>query len=339
MNYQKIDTLEICRMIREAPKELLSSTETCLLLTMAIIGGKNNRKINPGLKWLAEYTKLSKSSLIRLIEFLVSKEVLIITHDRKRGSHENSCYEINVDLLSNARSNRSHRNKTNPEKLISSCEIKNEQNIFSLSSSTVTPESSVTMTPRTIQPIITTINDQSIVKSEADPILPISKKFEKKIRKENSLLADAHIVFDYWKEVMEHPGARFDEQRKRKIISALNNKFSVEQLKKAIDNAKKSDFHRGCNDSGTIYDSIGLIFRNPEKIGEFIRGFGTNTAGRNKNVATAPKMSFTERNKKRVNMFSDLESIMFPEFANRPMLARNKDGLLTYDKKDETNGW
>lgn len=79
-------------------------------------------------------------------------------------------------------------------------------------------------------------------------------------------------VFNYWKLVMNHPKAKLDNARKKKIIAAIKLKFSITQLKQAIDGCSKSSWHMGENNQKQKYDSISLIFRDAEKIESFIQG-------------------------------------------------------------------
>lgn len=89
---------------------------------------------------------------------------------------------------------------------------------------------------------------------------------------ENSSLAghdDVQVVFAHWQQVMNKPKTKLDDVRKRKIKAALKS-FSVADCKHAIDGCAQSDFHMGKNDTGKRFDGISLIFRNPEKIEQFM---------------------------------------------------------------------
>ncbi len=88
----------------------------------------------------------------------------------------------------------------------------------------------------------------------------------------NSTLAghdDVQVVFAHWQQVMNKPKAKLDDVRRRKIKAALKS-FSVPDCQLAIDGCAQSDFHMGKNDNGKRYDGISLIFRNSEKIEQFI---------------------------------------------------------------------
>ena len=79
----------------------------------------------------------------------------------------------------------------------------------------------------------------------------------------------ARSVFDYWRERLNHPRAQFSPERKRKIEARLKDGLTVERLRQAIDGCASSPHHMGENTTGTVYDSIDLIFRNVAKVEEF----------------------------------------------------------------------
>jgi len=80
---------------------------------------------------------------------------------------------------------------------------------------------------------------------------------------------DVQIVFDHWRNVMDHKRAKLDNKRKGKIKSALKL-FTVEECLKAIYGCSLSPFHMGENESMTRYDSIDLIFRGADYIEKFM---------------------------------------------------------------------
>lgn len=80
---------------------------------------------------------------------------------------------------------------------------------------------------------------------------------------------EVDVVFNHWKEVMHSPRSVLDNNRKKKIQAALKH-YSVADLLKAIDGCSRSAFHMGINEKGTKFNSIDLIFRNSEKIEQFM---------------------------------------------------------------------
>lgn len=77
-------------------------------------------------------------------------------------------------------------------------------------------------------------------------------------------------VFEYWKTTMNHPRAKFDNKRKRVISRALNFGYSLSDLKQAIDGCANTPYNMGKNDTGSVYDDIGLILRDADHIERFM---------------------------------------------------------------------
>jgi len=93
------------------------------------------------------------------------------------------------------------------------------------------------------------------------PILNLEKK--------KSYLSEIKEIFSYWQEIFYHPQAKLSNDRRAKIKARFAEGYTVDQLKKAIDGCKASAYHMGENESGKKYDSIGLIFRNADKVEQF----------------------------------------------------------------------
>lgn len=75
-------------------------------------------------------------------------------------------------------------------------------------------------------------------------------------------------VFDYWKLVMGKQRAVLDKKRSRDIGWAIAV-WGVEGAREAIDGCKLSPFHMGKNARNTVYNDIGLIFRDAERVERF----------------------------------------------------------------------
>ncbi len=79
-----------------------------------------------------------------------------------------------------------------------------------------------------------------------------------------------HSVFDFWLEIMAKGGnTKLTPERKSKIKARLREGYSVDEIKQAIVNCSKSEFHMGVNDNGRKYDDLTLILRNGAKLEEF----------------------------------------------------------------------
>lgn len=91
------------------------------------------------------------------------------------------------------------------------------------------------------------------------------KNPNKETNKEN-----IYVVFEFWKATFNSPKTVLTEKRKKKIEARLEQGYSVDDIKKAILNCSKSDYHMGKNERGTVYNDIELICREPEKLDRFI---------------------------------------------------------------------
>jgi hypothetical protein len=80
---------------------------------------------------------------------------------------------------------------------------------------------------------------------------------------------DVQTVFDYWRYRIVHLKARLDEKRRRKIRMRLNDGYTVQQLRDAIDGCATSKFHMGQNDRRTAYNDIELICRDASHVDKF----------------------------------------------------------------------
>jgi len=85
-------------------------------------------------------------------------------------------------------------------------------------------------------------------------------------------------VFSYWRQVAGHPTAKLDAKRKRAIAGRLKDGFSVEDLKRAIDGCKASDWHQGKNQGSKVYDDVELICRNASNVERFQQYLVVGTA-------------------------------------------------------------
>lgn len=96
--------------------------------------------------------------------------------------------------------------------------------------------------------------------------------------KSRVVLLDVRRVFDHWREVLDHPRAKLDANRRNKIAARLRDGFTVSDLIAAIDGCRASEFHMGDNEQKKKYDDIGLICRDASKV-EFFMGVEKSTGG------------------------------------------------------------
>ncbi|BCA93809.1 hypothetical protein TUM19329_01700 [Legionella antarctica] len=98
------------------------------------------------------------------------------------------------------------------------------------------------------------------------------------LNSETNLSADIQTIFEHWRSVMNHPRAKLDQKRQRKIAQALKLGFSVAELKQAIDGCSMTPHNMGKNEGNQLYNYIDLIFRNAEHIERFINNAGGSHA-------------------------------------------------------------
>lgn len=88
-------------------------------------------------------------------------------------------------------------------------------------------------------------------------------------RKDNTGPVDR--LFALWRTTYNHPKAKLDDKRKKKIQAALKLGYSVAELEHAIEGYKFSPHHMGHNDSNTVYDDIELFLRDAKHIDKGIQ--------------------------------------------------------------------
>lgn len=93
-------------------------------------------------------------------------------------------------------------------------------------------------------------------------------------------VGQVQVVFAYWQQTLNHQQAKLTPKRERNIRARLKEKYSVEDIKQAIDGCASSPFHMGQNDKGTVYDDIELICRSGEKLESFISRRNSNGQAR-----------------------------------------------------------
>jgi hypothetical protein len=85
-----------------------------------------------------------------------------------------------------------------------------------------------------------------------------------------TVLETVRQVFAHWQTVMDSPRSKLDRKRTKLIADALKLGYSADDLRTAIDGCRVSPFHMGENEKGAKFNGLELIFRNAEKIDQFI---------------------------------------------------------------------
>ena len=95
-------------------------------------------------------------------------------------------------------------------------------------------------------------------------------------------LSSVADVFNYWTSVMQKTDmTKLTPKRKTNITNRLKDKYTVQQIKSAIDGCSKSGWHMGDNEQGTLFNDIELICRSGDKLEGFfnINEKSQNTPG------------------------------------------------------------
>lgn len=115
------------------------------------------------------------------------------------------------------------------------------------------------------------LQNQEVIPSQ-ETVMTLSCKNrteEKRIDTSKSTLAVD--VFSFWCDKMgKANNAKLTAGRRSKILARIKEGYPVEEIKQAIENCARSDFHMGQNDNGTKYNDLELICRSGAKL-EFFR--------------------------------------------------------------------
>ena len=117
------------------------------------------------------------------------------------------------------------------------------------------------------EPFDTQCRNQSQPEPEPEPE-PEPQPEPKALSSKNPL-DPSLTIFEYWQKAMDSPRSVLDAKRISLIKRALKN-YSPAEICKAIRGCTKSPWHMGENDRKTIYNGLGLILRDAERIDSFI---------------------------------------------------------------------
>jgi DNA-binding MarR family transcriptional regulator len=204
----------------------------------------------PGLKGLAEKCGISRASVIEHINRL-EKLGLIAKQKRhdENGYRRSNIYVLNINQSPEIqRRENLRRNFASLSPDLPLSKVKN------LDGNIIEPVIESTIEPSNIREVCKT-SPSSVSKPKPS--------------KEQKLPAEALEIFQYWKKVMDHPRAKLDDKRKRRIMQALKS-YSAEDLKEAINGCAKTPFNMGQNDSNQKYNDLELILRDAKRIEQFI---------------------------------------------------------------------
>lgn len=97
-------------------------------------------------------------------------------------------------------------------------------------------------------------------------------KTNNNVKNEKNDKNNIYVIWDYYCEKFKgvYEPEKFTKTRESKIRARLKT-YSIEQLKKAIDNLRQSEWHCGANEQGRVYAKPEFLFRNDEKVEEWLQ--------------------------------------------------------------------
>jgi len=201
----------------------------------------------PGIALIAKECGITRSSVSAHINALVEHKLISKTkRSDNRGYRRSNIYKLNLDMTIQSPKSQ-HREIQRRNFDIQSPDF-DESNIQNLDGNII---------ERSLEQ---TIEQTDMCETE-------SSMSSEKNQPTSSKIQD---IFRHWKTVMDHPSAKFDDKRRKKIKQALELGYTVEQLKQAINGCSLSPYHAGNNPENKRYDRIDLIFRSADQIEQFI---------------------------------------------------------------------
>lgn len=225
-------SIDIMSLVWKDHTGTLKPIEKSVLLRMADFAAKDGTSVYPSINTIVKDTGYSKSTVMRVIDALTEKNILIKTNRRAGKKNLTNLYAINVTLLSKL------ANNTENEELVG--DASGVVSVRHQGSVCVTPGGSVCVTP-----------DPSILDPSNNKI-------------------NVELVFKYWCQAMNHPRAKLDEKRRSLIARALKD-WTVDDLQKAITGCSLTPHNMGDNANDQRYDGLHIIFKDADNIERFIR--------------------------------------------------------------------
>lgn len=145
---------------------------------------------------------------------------------------------------------------------------------------------------RSVRKTARNVLDASPDENESPPTQePLTTNQEPETSKTNtrSDTSDVDLVFDHWRQVMDHPKAANDEKRRKLIRARLADGYTAADLCNAITGYSLSPWHMGENDRKTKYDGLDLILRDCAKVDKGLEFHATPPVPAPKSAASAPR--------------------------------------------------
>lgn len=224
-----------------------------LLMVLATHADEVTLECFPGRDLLCQESAMSNRNVIRALKELETLGELTLSRGNGRGNQ--TTYKLSIDTLKGDKLSSFEPIKGD-KSVNKGCQIRQER-----------------VTELVVK------GDKSGFAYKEEPSLTIMEPSEN----HHVLVAVAPVgsspvleVFTYWQTRLNHPRSDLTGKRKSAISARLNQGFTVDEIKQAIDGCASSPYHMGQNDQGTVYDDLTLICRDDGKLQMFISKVGNN---------------------------------------------------------------
>ncbi|MDL4071730.1 replication protein [Klebsiella quasipneumoniae] len=108
------------------------------------------------------------------------------------------------------------------------------------------------------------------IKTDLTPIVPAGDECKKppveETLQEQPKVDPVRLVFTHWQQEHDHPSAKLDDKRRKRIKARLAEGFTVDELCRAITGAKGDPWLMGKNPSRKRYDGIETLLRDAAQV-------------------------------------------------------------------------
>jgi hypothetical protein len=224
-----------------ALRQPLSGCQKFVLLILAYHANES-RLCWPSLDTIAEECGISRATTIHHINEISRIKLISKKHRHDvRGYRRSTMYTLHLDDNADIQSKKSQRRKNQRK------DFESQSKDFDISN--------------------VRNSDGNIIERSLEQTIEQQKENEFNTSEKN--ISAIQQIFMHWQRTMNHPQAKPDNKRQRKITDALKE-YSIEQLKMAIDGCSKTPYNMGENKQCQRYDDIELILRDASHIERFI---------------------------------------------------------------------
>lgn len=244
-----------------------TGTDRLVLLVLASHADEETFECYPGRDLLCQEAAMSERNLIRCLRNL--EELKEISIARGNGRGHITTYQITLDDTERVTTTTPF---IKPERVTNSAQRVSAPSAFTVKKGDKSGNERVTdLGERVTNPVIKGDNNPDMyrtIMNQEETIMEPKKDMSGAIAL--AVPSPVQEVFSYWQSRLNHPTAHLTDKRRKLIQARLKEKYTVEEIKQAIDGCASSPFHMGQNDRGTVYDDIELICRDGGKLEGFI---------------------------------------------------------------------